>query len=208
MILNKKVSIKFEAEVWKLLAVAILLALIPYLFWEIFWYLRIGPMAIKWHTYLVAALLIIFLFSLPLKPFIFFRKFFLLGSIYLGLSLIIGEKHPFTRVPMYTNFKNEARVIMVSDENDKPIKYNANFLINSGSMMHKYSSMQSKLQSSPNLQEADKKEIIGKSLLSELYDTRQSEAVPAKLKLYLLTYYLNADTIACRKEMLYAAKTN
>jgi hypothetical protein len=116
---NRHSLLQWYARHLKPIAVTITLVLVAYAAWETYWYLRVGSPAIKWHTYAAALGYVLFIVALPVPAMHFLRKHLWLGVLYIVLSLAIGEQHPFTLVPMYTSFINEARVLSLTTTDNR-----------------------------------------------------------------------------------------
>ena len=52
---------------------------------------------------------------------------YLLFGLYLTISLLIGEFHPFSRYPMYSSFPNYAYVFYLSNEKEEIVPFVNNF---------------------------------------------------------------------------------
>jgi len=187
---------KIEVPLWKLISVGIFLLLIPYFIWEVFWYLRVGSNAIKWHTYLVFFLIVGFVSMLPFNWAKFFRQTFLLGLSYFFFSMIIGEKHPFTQVPMYNSFPNQIPIIAMCNLQNEPIPFNKNFSISAGGVIHKYWQITRSVIRGNELYDENKvDEMAGNSIFQELIDGRNKNVNKDSLKLVMFTYSLQNDSI-------------
>jgi hypothetical protein len=193
----------------KPIAVTITLVLVAYAAWETYWYLRVGSAAIKWHTYAAALGYVLFIVALPVPAMHFLRKHLWLGVLYIVLSLAIGEQHPFTLVPMYTSFINEARVLSLTTANGQPIVLKGKFNVHSGGLMHRYFAKRNAIEaSSPNLTEKEQNKIIGSFLIDEITNSSLASCSSDTLQLHLLTYHLHDHELKYASTLIYAKDLN
>lgn len=206
---NRHSLLQWYARHLKPIAVTITLVLVVYAAWETYWYLRVGNAAIKWHTYAVALGYVLFIVSLPVPAMHFLRKHLWLGVLYIVLSLAIGEQHPFTLVPMYTSFINEARVLSLTTTDNRPIVLKGKFNVHSGGLMHRYFAKRSAIEASaPNLTEKEQNLIIGSFLIDEITNSSLVSYSSDTLQLHLLTYHLHDHQLKCSSTLIYAKDLN
>ncbi|MBL7793992.1 MAG: hypothetical protein JNK77_16815 [Saprospiraceae bacterium] len=135
------------------------------------------------------------------------KKYFLFGA-YLILSLVIGEFHPFSRLPMYNSFPNYAYIFYLSDENERLIPYlkyfdyskNASyiaFFFYSICTQHNYPYGTD--QEDPDHLEKTGKEIMDIILKNE--DTTPFDF--DTLKLYRKNYYIHNNQIRYTDYLMY-----
>src|SRR4051812_49033319 len=102
--LGRKRQFQYTLSYWQLGAIVGMCLLVPYALWEAYWFMQVGAAAIKLHTYVVIAAVLFWLVLMPGIFSGFVRKNMLLALAYIAACLLIGEVHPFTRVPMYNKF--------------------------------------------------------------------------------------------------------
>lgn len=126
------------------LSIVILFILIPR-WWTIgslsefsIWYPTVGSLIWVFKNLVLLALSCIFLYF-----FFQFRKkqntvVFDIFIPFVILSWIIGEQHPFSRIPMYHSFPNYAYVFSLSDKNDRLIPLKSVSYLGTAELSHLY----------------------------------------------------------------------
>lgn len=204
--LKKKREYRFSLSLWQLGSIAGILFLIPYVAWEAFWYTRVGMVAIKPHTWVVLALVIIWVLLAPNSAVDFIRKNLLLGLLYIALCLLIGEVHPFTKVRMYSKFVNYAYSFKLTDNNEKQIPIIRYYNLSSGGLSHKYFTLMDQHHQGYGYgtESPETLATAGRELLKELQQSKKSNPPADSLKLYLVYHYLRNDSLLCTEKLMYA----
>ncbi len=128
-----------------------------------------------------------------------------LGLSYVVLSLLIGEVHPFSLVPMYNNFPNYAYAFYVSDEEGKLLPVNTYFNYGAGDLSHNYVAVceSQKVFHGYNRETSGQLAAVGKVMLQKLY-TFKRDSVPAqRLQLHRVNYTLTNDSITSKDVLMY-----
>lgn len=196
-----------------------------YLAWEIYWYTQVGIVAIKWHTVFFALVMQAVAYTLylrclksalPLKEILvsFFSNIVMptyqkvsvaaIAVIYTGLSIIIGETHPFTLMPMYSQFSNCAYTIKVTKSNGFSIPVSAYFQLGTGELCHKYYTVRTarNIQSEERHETTEELGIIGCELLEALRSKKITQKPLEAVQLHLVTYYLSNDSIKTEEKFM------
>jgi hypothetical protein len=184
--------------------------LIPYTAWEIFWYLKVGQDAIKPHTWAVGTITIIWILLAPVSVIDFIRKNILLGAVYVVLCILIGEVHPFTKVAMYDKFINYAYSFKLTDNKEQVIPLTGYFRITSGSISHKYFTVmqQRGLEYGFGKESDSTLKAVGAVLLQDVKSRKKTKPIPSdSLRLYLVYYSLEHDSIRQIERLMYADKS-
>jgi hypothetical protein len=129
----------------------------------------------------------------------------LLGVVYILLSLVIGEVHPFTTVPMYNKFPNYAYAYYVSDENGKMLPVGSYFNYNAGNLSHNYVAIceSKKIIHGYEVETQDQLSQVGKEMLEQLIAYRR-DSIPAKiLQMHRVNYFLEKDSIKTKDVVMY-----
>jgi hypothetical protein len=92
-------------------------------------------------VWLIVAATTIFLGTRPQLLRNIINGWFFLGGSYVLLSLIFGENHPFTRMPVYNSFPNFGYSFYLSDKEQKMFPARAYFNYNAGELSHIYFSI-------------------------------------------------------------------
>jgi hypothetical protein len=208
--LKQRKYIRVSLTVYQIGTILWLLLLVPYVAWEVFWYVRVGEDAIKWHTWVVGTITIIWILLAPVSVVDFIRKNILLGAFYIVLCILIGEVHPFTKVSMYNKFVNYAYAFKLTDSNDSIIPIKQNFDWGAGALSHKYSNFMAAhhFEYGNNVESDSSLQLAGKQLLTELKRSKKLKVtIPDSLKLYLVSYSLAGDSVIEEQKLLYADKS-
>lgn len=206
--LYKKRQINFSLSIWQIASLAGAMLLVLYIAWELFWYNQVGMAAIKQHTYIVGGVILLWLFTIPVSFIGFIRKSLMLGLVYLILCLLIGEVHPFTKMPMYDRFVNYAYSFKVTDKAGNIIPANRHYRVNCGSLAHKFYVICNTLQVNCGFEKETTQELqlVGKQLLKELEASRKTNPPADTICLYLVNHYFDNDSIVKTERLMYAAK--
>lgn len=189
-LLEREYNFSLKIKGWHIVLILLSLIYVPYTAWEIFWYLRVGNIAIKWHTWFAVTFLSVVLLLIPEKPFIQFKKFYLLFVMYVVLSLAIGEVHPFTKVPMYSSFQEKITIFSLQDTSGNLLPFNKYSNLSTGPLMHKYFNAVEIYKNTNSQQEAEKKAI--QYLDAEL---KLSDSKNHNLNLYRNEIFIAGDSI-------------
>jgi hypothetical protein len=195
--LGRKKHFQYSLSLWQIGSIAGLFFLLPYIAWEVYWYCKVGMAAIKLHTYLVGAVVLVWLILMPGGLSGFIRKNMLLGLAYILLCLLIGEVHPFTRVPMYNKFDDYAYSFKLTDSDDQLIPISKYYRISSAGLGHKYSLF---------MQNPEALAYSGRELLNQLQESRKAKPPADSLRLYLVRHYLTNDSLLQTETLMYADK--
>lgn len=155
-LLEKKYKFTFQLKGWKVALITLSFVYIPYIAWELFWYSKVGDVAIKWHTWFAAIFFLIVLLLIPEKPFTYLKRFYFLFILYVGLSLAIGEVHPFTKVPMYSSFQSKITIFSLQNTSGNLMPFEKYSKLSSGPVMHKYFNAVETFSTNNTQQEAKK----------------------------------------------------
>lgn len=205
-LLDKKISFQLSLSVWQWLLLAEAALLIVYACWEIYWYTKVGAAAIKWHTYFaLGALSFSLLFLLPFKQVSSIRQRSWLFASYAGLSLLIGEIHPFTTVPMYTTFPNYAYSFKLTDTKGNLIPIAKYYHSSSDELSHQFSNIANNLHlSSTDYEDSYNMRIIGKMLFTGMRMNVKNTPPVDSIQLYLVSYTRNNGNITAKETLMYA----
>ena len=118
---------------------------------------------------------------------------FSFGIVYIALSLLIGECHPFSLVSMYDRFPNYACTYYLTDFNQKLIPLKIHFDYNTNNLTHFHGSAQSKEPST----------IVGKSMMRDLLLHIKNKEVIDSLQLHQVCFSLENDSIVETDEIIY-----
>lgn len=193
-----------------------------YISWEVYWYIKVGPWAIKWHTYLVTAFLAVALFIFV--TYILHQKFDLLrlaklitsfmrkwgvvagiGISYIILCLLIKEQHPFTLVPMYNHFEDYAYSIRLTDSKGSLIPLQTYYRLNGGDLTHKYYTIKDKVtvNCTPRAETVEDLHKIGRLMMDDLLRSEKKKPAVAGLQLHLICHYMVGDSILTDDRIIY-----
>jgi hypothetical protein len=143
------------------------------------------------------------LISLP-----FAMKKYLLFSLYLSLSLLIGEFHPFSQFPMYNSFPNYAYAFYVSNENEQLVPYSKNFHFNknAGHLAHIFYATFSHYNYpyGYNQEDSTHLKVVGKELIERLLSQENTDNYHFDtLILYKRCYFLREEQIHYTDQIMY-----
>jgi hypothetical protein len=191
--LTRKFQFQFYLKGYQLLLIALGLIYVPYIAWESFWYFKVGSAAIKWHTWLALAVLIIVLFFLPFRPLNFIREKMTVFVVYFSLCWFIGEVHPFTVVPMYTSFQKELIIYSLANENNDLLPFQSYTKLASGQIIHQVSAFSSRLNNTSNQTEVNN--FLQQEVLNQIHQNKFENIPKGKLHLVENRIFIQNDSI-------------
>jgi hypothetical protein len=135
-------------------------------------------------------------------------KSFKLLFIFLGyifLSLIFGEEHPFTKVPMYANFPNWAYSFYITDSNNILLPVRKYFSCANDELSHQYSAICERLKINYGNQSESGTQLdsIGAELIVFL-KSRQVKPLPVnQIQLTRVCYSISQNKISQKEVKLF-----
>lgn len=120
------------------------------------------------------------------------------GLVYVLLSLLIGEQHPFTRVPMYSTFPNYAYSFYLSDTANNLLPLARYYHLADDELSHHYSAI-CEAQHIPYGNQCESPaqlQTIGRAMLNKLKPYRYAPLPAGNIQLHRVCYFLQGDTIA------------
>lgn len=132
-------------------------------------------------------------------------RYFAIAIIYTTLSLIIGEVHPFTTVPMYSHFPNWAYSFYLSNQQGRVIPYGHYFAFADDELSHRYFALcqQLHIPADNRAETTAQRQQVGQQLFAQLKAARVKPLPAGTIRLHRVCYYLQADTIAKQDIVLY-----
>lgn len=126
------------------------------------------------------------------------------GLLYLILSLLIGEFHPFSNFPMYNNFPNWSYVFYLQDENGNLFPSRL-LKIDGGQLGHLYASTaQDKNISYGNGMESKQElTLIGNSILTQVFSLHKPPKGVKKISLLRDYYFFQNQTVNKKTTLMY-----
>lgn len=205
-LLDKKISFQLSLSLWQWLLLAEAALLVAYACWEIYWYTKVGTAAIKWHTYFATgAFIFSLLFLLPFRQVAIIKQHSWLFGCYAGLSLLIGEVHPFSTVPMYTSFPNYAYSFKLTTTKGQLTPITKYYHSSSDELSHQFYTIASNLHiSNADFEDPNNLRTIGKIMFANLQANVKNTPPADSLQLYLVTYTRSQNTITTKETLLYA----
>ncbi len=124
---------------------------------------------------------------------------------YIALSALIGEVHPFTRMPMYSYVSNYAYSFYISNEQGKLIPIKDYFNYKADDLTHHFSAICER-QNIPygfGKEDITVLKSVGETMLTQMMH-HQRKPIPAhKIQLHRIYYYLQNDSINKTDLMMY-----
>lgn len=191
--LLKPIEFKFQLKVYQIYFLALGFLYLPYVGWEVFWYVKVGSAAIKWHTWLAIGVLLFSIFLLPYNWISVFRSKFFVFIFYVGLCISIGEIHPFTKVPMYTSFQKEITIYSMTDDKGNFIPFYNYTSLSASQIMHKKSALFERYNG--KVPDSSLQHLIQANILEEIQSNRFSHLPQKKLVLVANRLFLKGDSI-------------
>jgi hypothetical protein len=116
---------------------------------------------------------------------------------------IIKEQFPFSNFPMYSNFDNEAEVLFISDQTDRPVAMDKVFRTGSAATKKTYKGELGRL-CTPQKRDtkdatAEERAAAGKTVLIGMVKRIKPNSLPpgtTALRLYLRTFALNDGVLS------------
>jgi len=120
--------------------------------------------------------------------------------LYVGLSLAIGEVHPFTKVPMYSSFQSEITIFSLQDTSGNLIPFNNYSKLSSGAVMHKYFNAVKTFSTNNTQQEAEKLAIQYIEAELNLHTPSANNIYLCKNEIYIAKDSIRINTIKVAKD--------
>lgn len=141
----------------------------------------------------------------PFKKYLY--PYFLVGLIYIVLSLIIGENHPFTLLPVYSTFPNYAYSFYLSDGTGKVIPIGKYFSYGAADLSHVYVAACAMQKLSPGIQDHSALQLasLGEVMLNELKEHPGTLHLSGKVQLHRVRFFIGRDSIKKNDVMMYEA---
>ena len=132
----------------------------------------------------------------------------LFGVCYITLSLIIGEVHPFTLVPMYNNFPNWAYAFYASDDEGSLLPNNSYFKINSADLAHKYYTIcqNNNIRYGDRIETDQELNLVGRLMLNELLDSKANNSFFDKVNIHRVCYFYENDSVNSQDIIMYGSE--
>jgi len=132
---------------------------------------------------------------------------FTVGGGYLFLSLLFGEHHPFTLVPMYNSFPNYAYSFYLADSTNRLLPLAQYYSLADDELSHHYSSIcqVQNIAFGNQCESPDQLQKIGSAMFAKLKHYRYAELPARKIQLHRVCYFLQADTIAQNDLVMFEA---
>lgn len=124
-------------------------------------------------------------------------KYLYLAAAYVVLSLIIGEVHPFTTVPMYNSFPNWAYSFYISDTSGKLIPIGNYYSCDYDYLSHLYSTLcqENHIEMGNEVEKADELTFIGNKMFDGLSGYRKKTLPQGKIQLHRVCYSYKNNAI-------------
>jgi hypothetical protein len=204
-VLGKKVTIKAELYLWQVIALLWMTLLIFYVFWEMYWYTKVGVAVLKWHTFVVPALSIGATFLLPFKITRFLCKNLLAGYCYFVLSICVWQEfHPFSRMPMYDTFTSYNFSFKVTDKSNRLIATHYNLNMHSGALAHLFSTIcrRQGISFTPEQISNRRLQLIGNEMMQKIKLKASNTINTDTIQLYIVCDYYSGNSIKTTEQLL------
>ncbi len=130
----------------------------------------------------------------------------LLGLIYVAISLVIGEQHPFTLVPMYNGFQNYAYSFYMTTADGKLLPFHVYFDCKDDFPSHLYGSICDKIGvNAGNETETDiQLNRVGEDMLLTLKKRHLLPLPKGEIQIHRICYYSENGLIKSRSKKMYS----
>jgi hypothetical protein len=137
----------------------------------------------------------------------FFLSVFLF-IIYVSLSLLLPEFHPFSRYPMYDSFPNYAYSFYVADTKGKIIPFRKNFKTQADEISHMYCEVfdEHNFNRGFGIESDNQLSIVGKELLAYIIQARSKSLVSDSISLHRVHYEFREGKIMKHDKQLFKSK--
>lgn len=121
----------------------------------------------------------------------------LVGVVYVVLSLLIGEQHPFTLVPMYSNLPNYAYSFYLSDDKGQILPFAKYFKCADDYPAHTYNAIceDKKISYGNGLETEEQLAEIGKQMIAELKEHQYALLPKGQVQLHRINYFMENDSL-------------
>lgn len=129
-----------------------------------------------------------------------------LGLFYVAFSLVIGEQHPFTLVPMYNGFPNYAYSFYMTTANGKLLPFKNYFKCKDDYPSHLYGSICDKngINAGNEMETDTQLAIVGKAMLATLKKQPKQPLPQGEIQIYRICYYSEVNKIKSRTKKMYS----
>ncbi len=129
----------------------------------------------------------------------------LVGIGYVVLSLLIGEQHPFTLVPMYNNLPNYAYSFYLSDDKGQILPFAKYFKCADDYPAHTYNAIceNKKIRSGNRLETKQQLSEIGKQMIADLKEHQFALLPKSRIQLHRICYFLERDSLKKDDYLMY-----
>jgi hypothetical protein len=123
---------------------------------------------------------------------------YIICAIYVLLSLLIGEVHPFTKVPMYSNFPNWAYSFYLCDSSNTLLPIRNYFTCADDELSHQYSAICERLHINYGNQIETKVQLdsIGKVLFLFLKEKQINPLPMNRIKIKRVCYKIHQNQLS------------
>ncbi len=130
----------------------------------------------------------------------------ILGLLYVAASIIIGEQHPFTLVPMYNGFPNYAYSFSMTTADGTLLPFNVYFDCKDDFPSHLYGSICDKMGiNAGNETETDMQlKRVGEAMLLSLKRYSTQPLPKGEIQLHRICYYSENELIKSSAKKMYS----
>lgn len=126
-----------------------------------------------------------------------------LGSVYILLSLLIGECHPFSRVTMYNSFSSSSYAFYLSDSTGRLLPFKTYFDYSADDVGHNYWVVNDLYPDSSGIETASVRYKRGTVLWQKIAAHARTAALPGSMQIHRVAFYLKGDSIAKTDMVIY-----
>ena len=136
--------------------------------------------------------------------------YIIIGITYIVLSLLIGEVHPFTVVPMYSSFPNWAYSFYLSDSTSRLLPIANYFKYADDELGHNYAAIceQQKIVYGNQTETKIQLECVGKQMFGLLQAHQVAPLLQSYIQLHRVCYFMQRDSINVADIIIYEGKWN
>lgn len=122
---------------------------------------------------------------------------FIVGGIYIMLSLLLGELHPFTLVPMYNSIPNYAYSFYLSDSSNHLLPLGDYYYLANDELSHKYTTIceREHIKHGDQQETMQQLQIVGNAMFGKMKEYQRKKLPAGSIRLHRVCYFLRNDSI-------------
>jgi hypothetical protein len=135
---------------------------------------------------------------------LFVMKGVFLFALYVGLSLMLDEFHPFSRFPMYDSFPNYAYSFYIADSKDELVPFREDFRTQANEISHMYCEIcdEHKFARGFGQETEQQLNIVGQELLTYILHARKKPLTMDSLSIHRVYYQFEEGKIITHDQQL------